>query len=57
MKKLYKLTVIIEADGEILPEELRYEADSDGQLVIYSKDQSVDIISASVTNEGEITEE
>lgn len=57
MKKSYKLTVIIEADGEIYPEEIGYQADCDGQLVIYSKDPGVDIISASVTHEGEITEE
>lgn len=56
MAKTYKLTVIIVADGEIQPEEIRYETDQDGQLVIYSKDQGVDIISASVIHEGEITE-
>ncbi len=57
MLKTYILEVIITTDGEITPEEIRYEADNDGQLVIYSKDPGVDIVSASVTHKGELTEQ
>jgi hypothetical protein len=56
MKKVYRLDVIIEADGEIFPDELTYRVGYDGQLVIYSKDPGVDIISSTITHKGEITE-